>query len=566
MGIDKLGVSAVWTTREYAYNGLNWKVREHQDLPIGSTGGSGGGTEGLLGAIQGSGSSTQDGVGGVGDLQVLGGTPGGAGGPANLDTARWIFYSLAWQEMLEVEGHPPTATDAAVMTRQEQQFWGLRSADDALLRRIDADGDGSYTGTSDYGYFQLTDSSFSVVCHADANDGHIRQWMSYDGYGSVKVLRPADYDGDGVYTTEDAGLFVNAWKNQEPGADFNGDGVVDMADADGFYGAIQASGNPADEVRIGYGGYIRDPLTELLLARNRWYEPGAGRWVTRDPAGYVDGLSLYLYVKGNPLSLVDPTGLRARRGHDEDGREESREWRKDHPDVPDTNGSREEGYFQNFKDGLATLRDGYSEDFRGNLSRGLGGLVDGATGRGYQQDVLQSNDVANVDSRHAIGQLRNGDARGAAGTLDKSASEAEGVASVNGATRGAEFQFYAQSLTAIAVPVSEMINGIGAAGTKALHPTFEPGPFAAESIPARSSSQVFTAGERAEINRIGQDTGCHTCGSLNPGTKSGNFVLDHQPVSAISPPGRAQRLFPQCLNCSREQGLAAIQVLRGLLP
>jgi RHS repeat-associated protein len=75
-------------------------------------------------------------------------------------------------------------------------------------------------------------------------------------------------------------------------------------------------GAPPDEVRIGYAGYVRDPLMEILLARHRWYDSRAGRWLTRDPAGYVDGLSLYLFVKGNPLGLVDPTGLSSTWGSD----------------------------------------------------------------------------------------------------------------------------------------------------------------------------------------------------------------------------------------------------------
>ena len=101
------------------------------------------------------------------------------------------------------------------------------------------------------------------------------------------------------------------------------------------------------------------------------------------------------------------------------------------------------------------------------------------------------------------------------------------------------------------------------AGRGATHPTFEPGPYAGESIPARSPSQVFTPAERAEINRIGQTTGCHTCGATNPGTKSGNFVPDHQPVSSLSPPNTPQRLYPQCIDCSKEQGLEAARQLRG---
>jgi RHS repeat-associated protein len=92
---------------------------------------------------------------------------------------------------------------------------------------------------------------------------------------------------------------------------------------------------------------------------------------------------------------------------------------------------------------------------------------------------------------------------------------------------------------------------------------FSPGPYAAKSIPARSNARDFTSTERCDVNQIGRDTGCHTCGANDPGTKSGNFVLDHQPVTSLSPIGTPQNLYPQCLSCSRQQGLDAIRLLRG---
>lgn len=84
--------------------------------------------------------------------------------------------------------------------------------------------------------------------------------------------------------------------------------------------------------------------------------------------------------------------------------------------------------------------------------------------------------------------------------------------------------------------------------------TLQPGPYADESIPARGPQRDFTAQERADINRIGQETGCHTCGTKDPGTKSGNFVLDHQPANQLNPNGEPQRLYPHCLHCSQVQG------------
>lgn len=41
------------------------------------------------------------------------------------------------------------------------------------------------------------------------------------------------------------------------------------------------------------------------------YSPTLGRWTSADPMGYVDGLSLYQYVKANPVNRLDPSGLKS---------------------------------------------------------------------------------------------------------------------------------------------------------------------------------------------------------------------------------------------------------------
>ena len=84
--------------------------------------------------------------------------------------------------------------------------------------------------------------------------------------------------------------------------------------------------------------------------------------------------------------------------------------------------------------------------------------------------------------------------------------------------------------------------------------TLQPGPHAGESIPARGPGRDFSKEERDKINEIGQNTGCHTCGSKDPGTTSGNHIPDHQPPNALNPSGGPQELYPHCLTCSRVQG------------
>lgn len=65
-----------------------------------------------------------------------------------------------------------------------------------------------------------------------------------------------------------------------------------------------------------------------------------------------------------------------------------------------------------------------------------------------------------------------------------------------------------------------------------------PGPYAREWIAAPATNRRLTKSEQNEINRIGQKWGCHRCGSTNPGTKSRDYVGDHQTPSALEhPPG-----------------------------
>jgi len=66
-------------------------------------------------------------------------------------------------------------------------------------------------------------------------------------------------------------------------------------------------GNP-----YGYTGRRWDEQTELWYYRAREYHPALGRFLQRDPVGYVDGVNLYAYVANNPLAYVDPSGTTSR--------------------------------------------------------------------------------------------------------------------------------------------------------------------------------------------------------------------------------------------------------------
>lgn len=52
-----------------------------------------------------------------------------------------------------------------------------------------------------------------------------------------------------------------------------------------------------------------DDVTGLVYFGRRFYAPDLGRWLTPDPAGYVDGINLYAYVHNDPLTHFDEYGL-----------------------------------------------------------------------------------------------------------------------------------------------------------------------------------------------------------------------------------------------------------------
>ena len=71
------------------------------------------------------------------------------------------------------------------------------------------------------------------------------------------------------------------------------------------------AGRNASEVsrkRYRYTGKEKDEESSLYYCEQRYYAAHISRWVSTDPTWLEDGINLYAYVHGNPVSGVDPSG------------------------------------------------------------------------------------------------------------------------------------------------------------------------------------------------------------------------------------------------------------------
>jgi len=110
-------------------------------------------------------------------------------------------------------------------------------------------------------------------------------YYHYDALGSV------------VSITNSGGTVVEQYE-------YDAYGAVTRYNASFVVQSSSSTGNP-----FYFTGRRLDEETGLYYYRARHYEPTSGRYLQRDPQGYIDGMNLYAYVNNNPINRIDPFGL-----------------------------------------------------------------------------------------------------------------------------------------------------------------------------------------------------------------------------------------------------------------
>lgn len=186
--------------------------------------------------------------------------------------------------------------------------------------------------------YYLHNINHSVVATGNS-DGSSIERLDYDSSGTFESIvyqgvLNHDSDADLDVDADDLASFLICFGSTDPAClaihDFdengNSDGIVDFADYGGFESCFSGADGPIQPGCAVFYQVVQDPPPTgtfamhgrpidvlddgkvLSYVRARFYDPENGRWLQRDPAGYVDGGNLYEAFGSNGVANTDPTG------------------------------------------------------------------------------------------------------------------------------------------------------------------------------------------------------------------------------------------------------------------
>ena len=172
----------------------------------------------------------------------------------------FVHYFYADQQVVETRNATSASAQPETLQPKYQYVWSAGYVDSPIRRDENTDADNS---CDDGRIYYLTDANHNVTAITDASGGVVERYV-YDPYGKRTI-----YDATWA-NTRTASSYANT---------------------------------------LGFTGQQLDPATGLSYYRARWYHPGTGGMIERDPEGFSAGdENLYRYVADNPLSHTDPTG------------------------------------------------------------------------------------------------------------------------------------------------------------------------------------------------------------------------------------------------------------------
>ncbi|HKX46947.1 MAG TPA: RHS repeat-associated core domain-containing protein, partial [Planctomycetota bacterium] len=232
----------------------------------------------------------------------------------------WYYhaYDERWRQVATFRSSDTSPKEEFVPHQAGADGRGGSSYIDLVAWR-DKDANTAWTSASDG---VLEERSFYCQnYHADvvarvSNAGYMLEWVKYSAYGIPFGLPGGDADSDGDCDSADI-TQIDTWVTSGPDdvrGDVDLDGDVEASDKstvqvdyEGIFGgrwSISSHGN-----RNSFQG---SPVTSESLRsctiRARTQAQDLGRWHSRDPVPYMDGVNLYAFLKSEPHLYLDPSG------------------------------------------------------------------------------------------------------------------------------------------------------------------------------------------------------------------------------------------------------------------
>jgi len=157
--------------------------------------------------------------------------------------------------------------------------------------------------------------------------GNVEIYRSYDNAGNVEIERQSLHINDdtgriALIETRTQGndefetqLSRYQFSNHLGSANLELDDNGNIVSYEEYhpYGTTSYQANNASvratAKRYRYTGMERDEESGLNYHSARYYLPWLGRWLSADPIGIGDGVNVYGYVGGNPILLIDSSGM-----------------------------------------------------------------------------------------------------------------------------------------------------------------------------------------------------------------------------------------------------------------
>ncbi len=173
-------------------------------------------------------------------------------------------------------------------------------------------------GTTDFVY-----SGWQCFEERDGSNDAVRQYVwgiyideliqqrSISGMSTTDRYMLSDPLHRGTALTDSSGGIDEAYDTDAYGNTI----IFAAAGTGGDWWANDASTTNDPTCQFIFTGRRFDPESEIYFYRARYYVPEWGRFISRDPLGYIDAMSLYEYVGSKVLRSVDPFGLICRSKH-----------------------------------------------------------------------------------------------------------------------------------------------------------------------------------------------------------------------------------------------------------